>query len=119
MDTAALSLRVGLPDGVDRRVIEAADGELLTREGRAEVRCRAGYLHPDPADDLLLLAVVNRYQPAPPVALVRGFGLQRGAMASSAAHDSHNLIAVGCDAVVLAEALNALNCDAGRFGVEE
>ncbi len=121
MDTAALSLRVGLPDGVyPCRVIEAADGELLTREGRAEVCCRAGYLQPDPADDLLLLAVVNRYHPAPPaLALVRGFGLQRGAMASSVAHDSHNLIAVGCDAVVLAEVLNALVATQGGLALSD
>lgn len=85
------------------RVIAAEDGQLLTRELRLP-------LHgPSVADDVLLIAVVNRYTPtAPAVALVRGFGLQAGALASSVAHDSHNVIGVGCDAASLATALNAV-----------
>ena len=85
------------------RVIAAEDGQLLTRELRLP-------LHgPSVADDVLLIAVVNRYTPtAPAVALVRGFGLQAGALSSSVAHDSHNVIGVGCDAASLATALNAV-----------
>ena len=85
------------------RVIAAEDGQLLTRELRLP-------LHgPSVADDVLLIAVVNRYTPTvPAVALVRGFGLRAGALASSVAHDSHNVIGVGCDAASLATALNAV-----------
>ncbi len=85
------------------RVIAAEDGQLLTRELRLPLQ------GPSIADDVLLIAVVNRYTPtAPAVALVRGFGLQAGALASSVAHDSHNVIGVGCDAASLATALNAV-----------
>lgn len=52
----------------------------------------------DPERDLLLLTVVNRYvDAAPAVAFVHGFGLRQGAIASSVAHDSHNVIAVGAE----------------------
>ncbi|GAB1393172.1 adenine deaminase [Rhodocyclaceae bacterium] len=93
-------------------VIEAADGQLLTKALELPVS------GPQPTDDILLLAVVNRYQPAAPaVALIRGFGLQGGAIASSVAHDSHNVIGVGCDAVSLATALNAVIEQQGGLAV--
>lgn len=85
------------------RVILALDGELLTRSLLLPIN------GPVPADDVLLIAVVNRYTPAvPALALIRGFGLQAGALASSVAHDSHNVIGVGCDSHSLAAALNAV-----------
>ncbi|MBK5913263.1 adenine deaminase [Rhodocyclus purpureus] len=91
------------------RVIEAADGQLLTRAAIEEMAVRDGRILADPARDLLLLAVLNRYRPAPPaLALIRGFGLKSGALASSVAHDSHNVVAVGCDAVSLAAAIDAV-----------
>ena len=53
----------------------------------------------DPGRDLLKMIVLNRYQPGKPaIAFIRNFGLKRGAIASSVAHDSHNIVAVGaCD----------------------
>ena len=96
-------LCVAPSDAALSRVIAAEDGQLLTRELRLPLP------GPSVADDVLLIAVVNRYTPtAPAVALVRGFGLQAGALASSVAHDSHNVIGVGCDAASLATALNAV-----------
>jgi adenine deaminase len=93
-------------------VIEAEDGQLLTKALALPVS------GPQPTDDILLLAVVNRYQPAAPaVALIRGFGLQGGALASSVAHDSHNVIGVGCDADSLAAALNAVIEQQGGLAV--
>jgi len=89
------------------RVIEAIDGSLLTgaREDTASVI--DGHAIADPARDLLKITVVNRYRNAPPaVAFVRGVGLQRGAIASSVAHDCHNIVAVGCDDEILARAVN-------------
>ncbi len=66
-------------------------------------------VEPDPSRDLLLLAVVNRYTDArPALAVVRGIGLTRGAVASSVAHDSHNVVAVGASRAELAEAINAV-----------
>ncbi len=91
------------------RVIEARDGELLTREIRVTPRVEAGCLVADPERDILRLLVLNRYQPAPPaLAFVRGFGLRRGALASSVAHDSHNVVAVGADEAALCRAVNAV-----------
>jgi len=58
----------------------------------------------------LKISVINRYSPnaLPAVGFVRGFGLQRGALASSVAHDSHNIVAVGTDDAALATAVNAV-----------
>ena len=91
------------------RVIEALDGQLITRSQIAEAVVVDGSLAADPARDLLKIAVVNRYadrQPA--VAFIRGFGLQRGAIASSVGHDSHNILAVGADDEALCRAVNLL-----------
>ena len=63
--------------------------------------------------DILKLVVVNRYYQAPPaIAFIKNFGLKRGAMASSVAHDSHNVIAVGASDEDIAAAIN-LVMDAG------
>jgi len=91
------------------RAIAAVDGELLTRAIDVQPRQHAGCWLPDASQDLALLLVLNRYHPAPPaLAFVRGFGLERGALASSVAHDSHNLVAVGVDHAALITAVNAV-----------
>ncbi|MCP3858406.1 MAG: adenine deaminase [Phycisphaeraceae bacterium] len=91
------------------RVIEAEDGELVTGESIATLATKDGVLQPAPADDVLLVAVCNRYAPAPPaVAFIRGFGLRRGAIASSVAHDSHQVIAVGTSPDAVSTAVNAV-----------
>jgi adenine deaminase len=89
-------------------VIEALNGQLVTRHRRLPARVVAGRAEADPARDVLKLAVVNRYAPCAPVAVgfIRGFGLRAGAFASSVAHDSHNIVAVGADDVSLAAAVN-------------
>lgn len=90
------------------KIIEALDGQLITN---------ALTLPPD-ADDVLKLTVVNRYADAPPaVAFIRGFGLRRGAIASSVAHDSHNVIAVGADDESLCEAVNLVIQERGGVAV--
>lgn len=92
------------------RVIRAWDGEIVTGSEEAHARLQDGMLLPYPAHDVLKIAVVNRYAPNEPPALgfVRGFGLQRGALASSVAHDSHNIVAVGTDDASLCAAVNAV-----------
>lgn len=108
-----------LPDrGGKVRVIEAIDGQLATNQRTERPTVRDGQAVADPARDLLLIAVVNRYAPARPgLGFIRGFGLQRGAIASSVAHDSHNLIAVGCDAESLAAAVNGVIGQRGGLAV--
>ncbi len=89
------------------RVVRVFDHRLYTAEERVALQARDGWVRPDPDRDILLLAVVNRYADTPPaVAFVRGFGLRRGALASSIAHDSHNIVAVGRDAAALCRAVN-------------
>ncbi len=88
--------------GQTARIIEAIDGELFTRSVAEQVR---GI---DIGRDVLKIAVVNRYEKSAPVAVgfVRGFGLKQGAFASSVAHDSHNIVAVGADDAALCRAVN-------------
>jgi adenine deaminase len=80
------------------QVMEAFDGQLITGSITLEARIVHGNIVADPAKDVLKIAVVNRYQEAPPaLAFIRNFGLREGAIASSVGHDSHNIIAVGAD----------------------
>ena len=96
-----------LPGKTCLRVIEAIDGSIVTGAAEMAACVRDGHAIADPARDLLKITVVNRYQPAPPaVAFVRGIGLKQGAIASSVAHDCHNIVAVGCDDESLAKAVN-------------
>ena len=91
------------------RTIDVEDGELFTREGLIALERGRSQVEADPAGDLLKIAVVNRYHPAPPaVAFVRNTGLRRGAMASSVAHDSHNIVAIGTNDADLCRAVNLL-----------
>ncbi len=86
-------------EGDQARVIGAMDGQLVTECRVSPVLQQDGQVLSDVTQDILKIVVVNRYQAAAPaVALVQGFGLKRGAIASSVAHDSHNIVAVGtCD----------------------
>jgi adenine deaminase len=94
---------------VQCRIIVAHDGQLVTSEAIETIPVIDGEIHAMPERDILLMAVVNRYTKAPPaLALVRGFGLKSGAIASSVAHDSHNIVAVGCDSFSLLQAINAV-----------
>ena len=99
--------------GAKLQVIEALDGQLITNRLSLEPRAEEGVVVSDPTRDILKLVVVNRYSKAPPaVAFIKNFGLSSGAMASSVAHDSHNVIAVGVTDDDIASAINAV-MDAG------
>jgi adenine deaminase len=107
-------------DGRPLRVIEAFDGELITREVAARPQSREGAFLPDTDQDLLFLLVMNRYQQvAPALAIIKGFGLKRGALASSVAHDSHNLVAVAADLDDLLLAVNSLVKSGGGVSVAD
>jgi adenine deaminase len=91
------------------RVIEALDGQLMTNELHLPAKSEAGRLVSDVPSDVLKIAVVNRYADAPPaLGFIRGFGLKAGGIASSVAHDSHNVVAVGVTDQDLCDAVNAL-----------
>lgn len=96
------------------QVIEVTDGRIITTAGRRTLAADSSVVEAYPQTDLLKILVLNRYQPAPPaIAFVSGFGLQRGAMASSIAHDSHNIIAVGASDRDLARAVSLLRESGG------
>lgn len=102
------------------RIIVAQDGQLMTSEAIETMAVHQGQIAAAPERDILLMAVVNRYAKAQPaMALVRGFGLKTGALASSVAHDSHNVVAVGCDAASLAKAINAVIATGGGLAVSD
>ncbi len=89
------------------RVIEALDGELITRETLAASKTEDGNLVADPEHDILKMSVVNRYEDkAPAIAFIKNFGLKEGAIASSVGHDSHNILAVGTSDEALSRAVN-------------
>lgn len=88
-------------------IIEAVDGKLITNWLTAPPKIAAGYAVSDPQNDILKIAVVNRYSEAPiALGFVKNFGLKKGAVASSFAHDSHNIVAVGVSDEDLARAVN-------------
>ncbi len=93
-------------------VIEALDGQLITNKLEvpiADLVVNNGHLESNPATDTLKLVVVNRYHEAPVAqSFIRNFGLKQGALASSVAHDSHNIVAVGVDDESLCRAINAV-----------
>ncbi len=108
------------PDDAARLVlvIEALDHQLVTRSLRMRPHVVDGFLVADPADDVLKIAVVDRYDDRPPaVALVRNFGLKAGAIASSVSHDSHNVVAVGTSDADLARAINLVIAAKGGLSV--
>lgn len=91
------------------RVQKALDGQLITESLVVAPHRVDGLVVSDTRRDILKLVAQNRYRHAPPVVgFVTGFGLQRGAIASTIAHDSHNIIAVGVDDADIVRAINLL-----------
>ena len=99
-----------LPDvGKKIKVIECQDGQLITKSFVAQPKVENGGIVSDVERDILKIVVINRYQPTKPaVAFIRGFGLKRGALASSVAHDSHNIVSVGVTDKDILHAVNLL-----------
>lgn len=92
----------------EMRVITAFDGELFTKETHFEP-VREEYIDADTSADVLKILVKDRYNDAPPaVGFIKGFGLKRGAFASSVAHDSHNIIAIGTTDEDILSAVNEI-----------
>ena len=88
-------------------VIEAEEGSLITGASWVRLPREGDVLLPSLEEDVLKIGVVNRYRRAAPAAgFVRGFGLREGAIASSVAHDSHNIVAVGASDADLARAVD-------------
>jgi adenine deaminase len=96
--------------GGEARVIGVIPGQIVTDDLVATPPVWAGEALADPTQDLAKIAVVERHLGTGRVGLgfVRGFGLQRGAIASTVAHDAHNLVAVGVNDASIAAAVRRL-----------
>ena len=93
--------------GEEVYAIEALDGQLITNKIVCTPLIREGFYESVVENDILKIVVVNRYKNAPVAkAFIKNFGLQRGAIASSVAHDSHNIVAVGTDDESICKAVN-------------
>jgi len=91
------------------RVIEALDGQLITHEIQAKTLEIDGFAESNIEDDILKIAVVNRYQDAPiATAFIKNFGLKAGAIASCVAHDCHNIVVVGRNDEDICKAVNSI-----------
>ncbi len=110
-------LRLPCPSG-KARVIGALDGQLVTEQRVLDIKTAGDNAVSDTDNDILKIVVVNRYAKAKPaVALIQGFGLKSGAIASSVAHDSHNIVAVGAHDNDLAKAINLVIESRGGLSV--
>ncbi len=90
-------------------VIEALDGQLITNKTEAEITVNNGFLQADLQQDILKICIVNRYREAPVAkGFIKNFGLKTGALASSVAHDSHNIVVVGTDDESICKAVNLI-----------
>ncbi|MFN2458882.1 MAG: adenine deaminase C-terminal domain-containing protein, partial [Chitinophagaceae bacterium] len=95
-------------------IIEALDGQLITNKIFVPPKIRFGAVESDIDNDILKIVVVNRYKEAPVAkAFVKNFGIKKGAIASSVAHDSHNIVAVGSDDYAIASAVNLIINNSG------
>jgi len=92
------------------RAIGVEDGTIYTTSESGTVSVKKGKLEPNLEDDILAVAVIERYTNEGNIGkgFVKGFGLQAGALASSVAHDSHNLVVVGTDAKDMSKAVNRI-----------
>ena len=96
------------------KVIDVTEGQLYTKSFLTKLLSKDNLLQTDISQDILKIVVYNRYKKSvPAVAYVRGFGLKKGALASSIAHDSHNMVAVGVLDDDIVNAINAIISNKG------
>lgn len=100
-------------------VIIAESGQLITKSEVVTLSVQNETIIPAIDQDVLQIVVYNRYQPdtTPALAFINGFGLKQGALASTVAHDSHNIVAVGTDHESLATAINLVIAAQGGIAV--
>lgn len=103
------------------RVIGVLEDSLLTKKLLLPPRVENGAVMADTARDILKIAIYNRYHPgrSPAVGFVQGIGLERGAMGTTVAHDSHNLIVVGADDSAMLAVVNILRSTGGGMAITE
>lgn len=96
------------------RVIEVNEGQLTTGHSEAPLAVVDGKIKPDLENDILKISVVERYgNDRISNGFIRGFGLKKGAIASSVSHDSHNIVVVGTNSIEMENAVNQLVKNSG------
>lgn len=116
------ALAVTAIPGRNIRLIELVPRQIVTRASEAEPRIVDGCVAADPSRDILKLAVIERHKATGNIGIgfVRGFGLRRGALASTVAHDAHNIIIVGAhDADMLLAARELIRMGGGQCVVAD
>ena len=104
--------------GKDINIIGVINGELLTEKIIGRAKSIDNNLVSDVENDILKIAVVNRYNNKKvAVGFIKNFGLKKGALASSVAHDSHNIVVIGCDDESMARATNMIIKNKGGFAI--
>ncbi|MGM0646973.1 MAG: adenine deaminase [Bacteroidota bacterium] len=99
------------------KVIDVKDGQLLTGKIETESKVENGLVVSDVQRDLLKIVVLNRYKPSKPaVGFIHNTGLKEGAMVSTVAHDSHNIVAVGVTDQMILKAINLVMESKGGIG---
>jgi adenine deaminase len=113
------TLQVHAKEGLHQiHVIEALDGQLITNDLLLPPCVKEGLIVSDTENDILKMVVVNRYHEAPTAkTFVKNFQLKTGAIASTVAHDSHNIIAVGVEDQYIAKAIDLLIKHQGGIAV--
>lgn len=97
------------PESNTLKVIKAIEGQLITQAFTAAAKIENMHVVSQPDKDILKMVVLQRYKKSKPaIAFINGFGLNKGAMASTIAHDSHNIIAVGVSDADIVKAVNTL-----------
>lgn len=103
---------------INTKVIEVIDGEIITKKIDKDLKVEEGIIKENIEDDILKLAVVERYgNNNISNAFIKGFNLKNGAIASSVAHDSHNIVVLGTESEYMAKAVNLISKNKGGLAI--
>ena len=106
------------PQGSKLKVMEAYDGQLITGFLTGDYKLENDNVVSDVENDILKLVVLNRYEKAEPaIAFIKNFNIEDGAIASSVAHDSHNIVAVGTSDEAITKAINLVVAEGGGISL--
>jgi adenine deaminase len=107
-----------IPHGDRAKVIEAYDGQLITGVIEEVCKIENNNVVSNEDEDVLKIVVLNRYNKAEPsIAFIKNFNIKNGAIASSVAHDSHNIVAVGTSDIAITEAINLVIKEEGGISL--
>jgi adenine deaminase len=101
------------------KIIQLIPGQIVTKKGVGKIPVRDGVAHPNVKEDILKIVVVERHKATGNIGIgfVQGFGLKKGAIGSSVAHDSHNLVIVGTNDQDILKAVEAIKAMQGGLAV--